>query len=88
MIYDQWWVGRRSEDGSGEGGRVEGDGSVARCKKGRGIWDSGSARTVLGPVKEMLSESVERCVEGKREPALVLASELLQYKEGWEERQD
>ena len=26
--------------------------------KGRGIWDSGSARTVFGPVKEMLSEQV------------------------------
>ena len=83
----------RREDGSGEGGRVEGDagtsfgGSAAQCKKGRGRWDSGSARTVFEPVKEMLSESIERCVDGKREPALVLASELLQYKEGWEEGQ-
>ena len=62
--------------------------SAAQSKKGRGIWDNGSARTVFGPVKEMLS--VERRAMrgmGKREPALVSASESLQYKEGWEEGQ-
>jgi len=60
----------RREDGAGEGGRVEwrgrvegedGDsfgGSVARSK------DSGSARTVFGPVKDMYSESLERCRDG------------------------
>ena len=34
---------------------------VGRSKKGRGTWDSGSACTVFGPVKEMLSEGVGRC---------------------------
>ena len=45
--------------------------SVAQSKKGRGIWDSGSARTVFGPVKEMLSESVERCGGWERENRLL-----------------
>ena len=40
---------------------------VGRSKKGRGTWDSGSARTVRGPVKEMLSEGVERCKGWERE---------------------
>ena len=41
---------------------------------------------VFEPVKEMLSESVERCGDGEeREPVPVLASESLQDKEGLEE---
>lgn len=66
------------EDSTGEGGpieqriRVEVDagasfgGSVTQSKQRRGIWDSGGADTVLGPVKEMLSESVGRCGDGKK----------------------
>ena len=55
-------------------GRVEGDAGVehsevgasfgcrvARSRKGRGVRDSGSAHTVFGVVKEMLSGSVVRC---------------------------
>ena len=44
----------RREDGTGEGGRVEGDagasfgGSIAQSKKRKGIWHSGSARSVFG----------------------------------------
>ena len=34
---------------------------VARSRKGRGVRDSGSAHTVFGVVKEMLSGSVVRC---------------------------
>ena len=34
---------------------------VGRPKKKKGTWGSGSARTVRGPVKEMLSEGAERC---------------------------
>ena len=57
VIYDQWWLGMRKEDGTGEGGRVEGNagasfgGSVAQSKKGRGVWDSEGARMVFGYVQ-------------------------------------
>ena len=57
VIHDQWWLGVLKEDGTGEGGRVEGDagassgGSVAQSNKGRGIWDSGSACMVFGYVQ-------------------------------------
>src|SRR5258706_3726497 len=59
----------RKEDGAGEGGRVEGDagasfgGCVARSKKERGIRHSGIGRTVVGPVKDLLSEC--RAGDGK-----------------------
>ena len=39
---------------------------VARPKKGRNIWDSGSARNVFGPVKNMFRERVEQCGERER----------------------
>ena len=50
----------------------------ARSRKGRGVWDGGSTRTVFGPVKEM--PSVERCGSGKEKTALVQPLESLQYK--------
>ena len=49
-----------------EGGVIIGS-CVARPKKGRGIWDNGSACTVFGPVKIMLRERVEQCGEWERE---------------------
>ena len=55
---------RRGDD-TGDGGRVEGE--AIRSKKVRGICDIESAPTVLAPVKEMLSVSVERCRGRERE---------------------
>ena len=47
------------------------------------MWDSGSAGTVFGPVKEMLSESAERCGGCKRENRLfVLAFAPVQGRLG------
>ena len=43
MVYVQWWLGVRREDGTGEVGRADGDagasfgGNVTQSKKGRGI---------------------------------------------------
>ena len=71
------------EDSAGEGGRVEGNagapfgGCVAQPKKERGIWDSGIARTVFGPVKARASNDAGM---GKRELALVLMREAGQTK--------
>ena len=48
---------------------------VARSRKGRGVRDSGSAHTVFGVVKEMLSGSVVRCGGWEREPAPALTSD-------------
>ena len=44
---------------------------VARPKKGRNIWDSGSARNVFGPVKNMFRERVEQREEWERENRLL-----------------
>ena len=57
----------RREESTDERGRVEGDagasfdGRVARSKEKKSAWYSGSWHTVFGPVKEMFTESVERC---------------------------
>ena len=71
-------MAQHAEEGQrGDGGRVEGDagpsfgGCVTRLKKEGSIWDSGIARTVFGPVKEMLNESVDRCEGWKRENQLL-----------------
>ena len=74
-------------------GRVEGDAGtsfgsfVTRSKKEGGIWDSGIARAVFGPSKKCPARASSDAGGGKREPALVLALESRQYKEGCEEGQ-
>src|SRR5258706_3637616 len=73
ITYDHWWLSMWREDGAVEGGRFEGNAGdsfgscVARSEKRRCIWRIGNVRTVFGPVKEMLSESVERCGGWERE---------------------
>ena len=77
----------RREDGTGERGRVEGNAgasfgdSVAQSKMGRRKCSHGVRTRQRNP------QPGRRAVRGmeKREPALVLPSESLQYKEGREE---
>ena len=84
----------RREDGTGEVGRADDDagasfgGNVTQSKKGRGIWNSGGyAHGVRTRQRNAQRERRAMRGMGKRELALVLPSESLQFKEGQEEGQ-